>query len=432
MRVLMLTNTYRPVLSGVAKSVKAFEEEYRRLGHDVLVIAPEPDDPQVVRDDGETVVRVPAIQHFNGSQFPVPVPAPGLVLSTVEEFQPDIVHAHHPFLMGSTAMRLARPRDLPLVFTYHTMWDQYTHYASADSAVASRFIGALAAGYANLCEAVIAPSRSIAELLHERGVTTRVEVIPTGVDVPRFECGDGAAFRQKQGIPNDAFVAGYVGRLEPEKNLRFLSSAIAQFAQDDPSIHFLVVGSGSSDADIREVFEQTHISDRLHLAGACEGQDLIDAYHALDMFVFASQSETQGMVLTEAMAAGAPVVALDGPGVHDVIEDRVNGRLVWKQDVAPFCAALAWMFEQGGRRNESLSRAAKQTAERFSMPRQAQKVLHLYQSLIDRIDHSQDSASILARAGRRLEAEWDLWSNVAHAASCALETDAPIDALRRQ
>src|SRR3954454_8176224 len=159
MRILMLRNTYPPVVSGVARSIVAFEQEYRRRGHQVLIIAPEVDGAQ---GNEQHVVRVPAIQHFNGSQFPLPVPSPGLIATEVDAFGPDIVHAHHPFFMGSTAVRVARSREIPLVFTHHTMWDHYTHYAAAaDSPAASKFVGALVAGYANLCDAVIAPSRSV-------------------------------------------------------------------------------------------------------------------------------------------------------------------------------------------------------------------------------------------------------------------------------
>src|SRR5207249_6686300 len=117
--------------------------------------------------------------------------------------------------------------------------------------------------------------------------------------------------------------------------------------------------------------EQAQVTDRLHLAGMCQGQELIDAYHALDIFAFASQSETQGMVLTEAMAAGAPVVALDGPGIHDVVRDGSNGRLIAAQDVQEFAEALAWVVQQGARRGSQLSWAARRTAQRFSMPNQA-------------------------------------------------------------
>ena len=149
MRILMLTNTYPPIVSGVARSVVAFAEEYRRRGHEVRIIAPEPDDETLT--DEPNVVRVPAIQHFNGSEFPLPVPSPGLVSAAVDEFQPDVIHAHHPFFMGNTAVRMARSRSVPLVFTHHTMWDQYTHYTGAESTAAARFIGGLGG---RLCEHV--------------------------------------------------------------------------------------------------------------------------------------------------------------------------------------------------------------------------------------------------------------------------------------
>jgi len=274
MKILMLTNTYVPVVSGVTKSVLAFEDQYRQRGHEVLVIAPQFDDRA---EEEPTVIRLPAWQHFNGSEFAVPVPAPIRVSTVVEEFQPDIVHSHHPFFLGNTAMRLARARNLPLVFTHHTMYEQYTHYAATESAAAVRFVGSLAAGYANLCDAVIAPSQSVADMLRERGVESRIEIIPTGVDVARFAKGDGAGFRQKHQIPPDAFVIGYVGRLAQEKNLHLLADQVARFLEREPRAFFLVVGGGPAEAEIREALQPASVSDRWRLAGVLDGQELIDA-----------------------------------------------------------------------------------------------------------------------------------------------------------
>jgi glycosyltransferase involved in cell wall biosynthesis len=419
MRILMLTNTFPPIVSGVARSIVAFDEEYRRLGHQTHIIAPEADQPL---DDPSHVIRVPAIQHFNGSDFPVPVPSPLRISTTMDEFQPNIVHAHHPFFMGNTAVRLARSREVPLVFTYHTMYDHYTHYAgNTESQAAVKFISALAAGYANLCDAVIAPSQSVADLLRERSVETRIEIIPTGVDVPHFARGDGRRFREQQGIPADAFVVGYVGRLAPEKNLNFLAQAVSRFMQDSPSTHFLVVGGGACEEDIRTVVTEAGMADRLHLAGCCQGQDLIDGYHALDVFAFASQSETQGMVLTEAMAAGKPVVAVDAPGVRDVVRDGVNGCLVPSEDQELFVSALQWIAAASRQERAALIAEAHNTAERFSMPRQARRALRLYESLLEELPHDDQGPTIWQRAKHRIEAELDLWTNLAHAATAALE-----------
>lgn len=418
MKILMLTNTYVPVVSGVTKSVLAFEEQYRQRGHEVLVIAPQFDDTVEAEP---AVIRLPAIQHFNGSEFAVPMPAPMWVSTVVEEFQPDIVHAHHPFFLGNTAMRLARARNLPLVFTHHTMYDQYTHYTGSDSAAASRFVGSLAAGYANLCDAVIAPSQSVADLLRQRGVEARIEVIPTGVDVDRFTHGDGAAFRRQHNIPADAFVIGYVGRLAQEKNLHMLAEQVAHFLEQEPRAFFLVVGSGPAEAEIRDALQPASVSDRWRLAGVLSGQELINAYHALDVFAFASQSETQGMVVTEAMAAGVPVVALDGPGVRDVVRDRMNGRLIPLEKVDAFPQALRWVAARTAEQQAQLASAVRRTAEKFSLARTAERALALYEALLKDAHINDEPDGPLTRARRRIDAEWKLLSNVAHAAGCALD-----------
>jgi 1,2-diacylglycerol 3-alpha-glucosyltransferase len=417
MRILMLTNTYPPVVSGVARSIVAFDREYRRRNHETLIIAPESD--QAI-DDEPHVVRVPAIQHFNGNEFPIPVPAPGLVAATVDDFRPDIIHAHHPFFMGNTAVRLAKSREVPLVFTHHTMYDQYTHYTAVESPATSRFIGALTAGYADLCDAVIAPSRDVAVMLRRRGVKSRIEIIPTGVDVARFSRGDGDGFRLRHGIANDAFVIGYVGRLAPEKNLAFLTSSVARFMAVERRAHFLVVGGGPCDREIRKTMADAKLASRLHLVGLCEGQDLIDAFHAMDVFAFASQTETQGMVLTEAMAAGKPVVALSGPGVRDVVRDRANGRLVSLPHRQLFAQALAWIAVRTSGERLMLTAAARRTAERFSMRRQTRRALDLYELLLtSRLN--DDEPTVWSRVQHRVEAELTLWSNVARAAGRALE-----------
>jgi 1,2-diacylglycerol 3-alpha-glucosyltransferase len=427
MHILMLTNTYVPVVSGVTKSVLAFEGQYRQRGHEVLVIAPQFDD----RVEAEpSVIRLPALQHFNGSEFAVPMPAPIRVSIVVEEFHPDIVHAHHPFFLGNTAMRLARARNLPLVFTHHTMYDQYTHYTGSDSAAASRFVGSLAAGYANLCDAVVAPSQSVTDMLRERGVESRIEVIPTGVDVARFAHGDGAAFRQQHGIPANAFVIGYVGRLAPEKNLHVLANQVARFLEEEPRAFFLVVGSGPAEAEIREALQPATVSDRWRLAGTLNGQELIDAYHALDMFAFASRSETQGMVVTEAMAAGVPVVALDGPGVRDVVRDGVNGRLIAADKIDLFPEALRWVATRTKQQQEELRSAVRRTAEQLSLSRTAEQALQLYESLIRDAQVNDEPDGPLTRARRRIDAEWRLLSNVAHAAGCALDASGGVTAVK--
>ena len=335
MNILMLSNTFTPHVGGVARSVETFTAEYRRRGHRVLIVAPEfPDMPQQETD----VVRISAIQNFNASDFSVALPIHPQLGDAVDAFGPDVVHAHHPFLLGITALRLARHRGLPLVFTHHTLYEQYTHYLPGDSPVLKRFAIELATRYANLTDRVFAPSESIRELLRERGVTTPIAVVPTGVCLERFAQGDGPGFRRLTGIPETACVVGHLGRLAPEKNLEFLAEAVADFMRGNSGAHFLVIGSGPSEAAIRELLARSGVVERLHIAGILQQQQLADALHAMDVFAFASTSETQGMVLTEAMAAGLPVVALDAPGAREVVRDMHNGRLLTQATPAAFGA----------------------------------------------------------------------------------------------
>src|SRR5690606_8780838 len=160
------------------RSVEAFTAEYRKLGHRVLVVAPE---FSGLPDHEFDVVRIPAIQKFNASDLSFALPMPTGLTDILEDFAPDIIHSQHPFLLGNTALRFARYFDRPLVFTHHTLYEQYTHYVPGDLPLFKRFIVELATRYANLCDQVFAPSESIRDILVRRGVSAPIKVVPTGV-----------------------------------------------------------------------------------------------------------------------------------------------------------------------------------------------------------------------------------------------------------
>ena len=418
MNILILTNTFTPHVGGVARSVEAFTEEYRQRGHRVVVVAPEfPDMPQHEVD----VVRIPAIQNFNASDFSVVLPIHPMLSETIDAFRPDIVHSQHPFLLGMTAVRVARRRGLPLVFTHHTLYERYTHYVPGNSPALKRFAIELATRYANLADQVFAPSESIRDLLQQRGVTTPIAVVPTGVRPENFAQGDGPAFRRQTGIPQDAFVVGHLGRLAPEKNLEFLAQAVAHFVGSHPHAHFLVIGTGPSENSLRDIFARTGLQARLQVAGILQQQALADALHAMDLFAFASTSETQGMVLTEAMAAGLPVVALDAPGAREVVRDRHNGRLLQEVTPAAFSAALQWAAGLPPESMRDLKHAALDTAEAFSMARSADKALACYDALKSATTaESGGDESAWEEVMTAIKTEWDILKSVAGAGDAAL------------
>ena len=419
MNIWMMTNTFTPFVGGVARSVAAFARECRQAGHRVVIVAPvfEGMPPQE-----EDVIRVPALQNFNGSDFSLALPAPGILAPLLEQCRPDIVHSHHPHLLGNTAVRIASRFGRPLVFTHHTTYEQYVHYVPSGASRLREFVIALVTGYCNLCDCVIAPSQSVAAVLRERGVQTPIEILPTGVDIDHFAQGNGPAFRRRHRLPKRAFVAGYVGRLAPEKNLAFLAEAVSAQTARTRCGHFLVVGAGPSAKEIREVFVRSGQRRHLHLVGALDGQDLVDAYHAMDVFVFASRSETQGMVLTEAMAAGKPVVALDAPGVREVVLDGYNGRLLSSEHQEDFAAALGEIDAASSRERRQLEAAARETARQFSMDRCGRRLVRLYESLVSRQPQEPKDESPWHHAMEEIRAEWELLKNMAEAVGHAMRS----------
>ena len=425
MHILMFTNTFTPHVGGVARSVEQFTAEYRHRGHRVLVVAPE-FSPKVANESG--VVRMPAIQNFNGSDFSVAVPIPGYLNSAIADFEPDIVHSHHPFILGDTALRFSAKYDIPIVFTHHTQYEKYTHYVPGDSPAMKRFAIDLAVGYCNLCDAVIAPSATIRQRLEEQGVTTPIAEIPTGVDVGLFSTGNGSSYRHQLGIPAQAFVVGHVGRLAPEKGLDFLDRSGRTFR---PRTRDGVL-SGRRQVDrpprtSAPAFDATRFSIACISPGELMLPHLADAYAAMDVFAFASQTETQGMVLTEAMAAGLPVVAVDAPGVREVLVDGKNGISLANEDLDAYVAALADLARQSDDQRALLVRGARQTADRFSMRNSAPHALALYERLVKQGSRTPRPDDAWSVARRRIESEWQIWSNVAGAITHAVTEDPQAD-----
>jgi len=370
----------------------------------------------------EDIFRISALQKFGGSDFSVPIPLSTNLAKKLDEFRPDIIHSHHPFLLGGTALRVASTRNLPIVYTYHTRYDLYGHYVIKNSEATKRLALALSVGYAELCDAVIAPSNSMAAFLAPKIRNTRTVVIPTGVNIEKLGSTDTTGIREEYGIPDDTFVVGHVGRLAQEKNLKFLTDAIVDFLRGRDSAHAVITGDGEMADQMRDAFAEAGLSNRAHMIGFKTGKHLARAYAAMDVFAFSSVSETQGLVLIEAMAAGVPVVALDANGVCDVVVDRVNGRLLANDaSTSAFSKSLNWVADSSTTDINELETNAKETADQFSQLKTVQKTLELYSSLINAQPvRAKIAHSTWEDAKRRLTAHWSSFGNVASAVGSAI------------
>ena len=422
MNILMMSNTYAPIVGGIERSIQSFTDEYRKLGHHVVIVAPQfKHQPKREQD----VIRIPSIQNFNGTDFSVNIPIPEFVSKKLKEMRPHVIHAHHPFLMGDMALRLASEFDVPLVFTYHTLYEEYLNHWFHDPKRFKRFVNSLAIGYANLADQVFAPSKSVYDLLVRRGVTAPIEVLPTGIDIERFKQGDGKALKKKLRISSNTFVIGHAGRLSSEKNVKYLTQCVITFMKKNPSSVFLLVGDGESKEEIKKAFEEVSLTNRLRDVGMLKGSKLVDAYHAMDVFVFASHSETQGLVLLEAMASSVPVIAMDGPGVRDVVRDFKNGRLIHNESKILFSSILKWFSNLSTAQKKELKKEAELTALEYAMPRIAKRALEFYTKTVRRKAYEayRIDPNFWERAMHRIKAEWGLFKNVMKAAGTAFVQD---------
>lgn len=401
----MFTNTYAPITGGVERSIETFCADFKALGHQVLIITPT---FPAHETSTEEVFRVPSVQNINGSQFSFRVPLPNLISDRIEAFAPDVLHSHQPFMLGDAALRAARQFDRPLVFTNHTLFERYVHLVPVDSEGVRRVARQLPIEYANLCDHVIAPTQGVAEILHERGLESPVSVVPTGIDTRRFTGGDRSGFRRRFGIPPGALVIGHLGRLIPEKNLDFLADALRPLLERHPQVHLLWVGDGDSRPVLEMHFQEQGYGERVSFTGNLSGTDLRDAYAAMDIFTFASRTDTQGIVLLEAQASGLPVVALHATGPKDVLRHGETGLLV-PEDATPeeFAAAVNCLATDEDLRKSLSSRALEEVVA-YDHLECAKRMLGVYEGLLATWDSKVEDLTGWDRFLGRAKAEWEL------------------------
>jgi 1,2-diacylglycerol 3-alpha-glucosyltransferase len=336
LRIGLFTNNYFPMLGGVPTAVETIRRDLETLGHEVVIVAPQ---MAGADDGGGRLIRVPAVPAPTYPDFALPLPLGPALTRRLRALDLDVFHAHHPFLLGASARRLARDSGQPFVFTYHTLYDRYAHYVPLlpREMVARRAIR-WSAAFADTADLVLAPSDFVARRLRAQGVRRPIEVLPTGIDLDRFRPGDRADARRSLRLAADDRALLYVGRLDREKNLEFLLEAIARVPV--PRVRLLLVGRGTRAVALRRAAEAQGVADRVDFRGGSPPDGLPAYYRAADAFVFASTTETQGLAVLEAMACGLPVVAVRATGIEEVVAEGVSGLLV-PEAPAAFADAVA-------------------------------------------------------------------------------------------
>jgi 1,2-diacylglycerol 3-alpha-glucosyltransferase len=379
MKIVMFTNTYLPLVSGVARSVETFSDDLRTLGHEVHVVCPT---FQGATQSTDTILRVPAIQNFNGSDFSVRIPLPGAISRHLHKFRPGLIHAHHPFLLGDAALRTARELGRPLVFTHHTMYEDYTHYVPVNQQLLRQFVFASVPTMPTCATMSLPRVKALPICSGSAGSNRRSRSYRPAWIRPSFpaamvgRCASSWAFRHQQG-DRPSWASG----AREESRLFGRSHRPLPGSRAGAGSCCLIVGSGPSQEQIEKTFRDRGFAERLYMAGKRSGQELADAYAAMDLFAFASKTETQGMVLAEAMAAGKPVIALDAPGTREVIHSTEVGRLLdGDADVETFADALA-EFPLKDDAYDRHAEAARARARLFSREQCSRRLAEVYKQL---------------------------------------------------
>jgi len=321
----MFSDSYKPYTSGVVTSIVSFKEELTRLGHEVFIFAPSY--PQETEE--ENVFRFFSFPAPTKKDFALALPVyPGMNL-LLKRLDLDIIHVHSPFTMGRVGYHYARKFGIPLVFTFHTRYDQYVHYVPLPQSIVRDITIRYARSFCNNCDQIIVPTKEIERIVEGFNVKTPISVIPTGVQLNKFISGDKNWLRKRYNIPPENRILLFVGRLCREKNLFFLLESFKLVKEKNPRVSLVLTAGGPLEEELKAFAAELGLDlDReVIFTGALPFEQLKNVYHSADLFVFASLTETQGLVLLEAMASGLPVVAVRASGVQDMVDHGVDGLL---------------------------------------------------------------------------------------------------------
>ena len=393
MRVLMVSDVYFPRVNGVSTSMETFRHKLADEGVETRLVVPRYGDEAevsgIVRVDGRPVPGDPEDRILRWRAMHAAV---------AEAAQDcDLIHIQTPFVAHYAGLSAARRLGLPVLATYHTLFEEYLqHYAPY---VPSSWLRAAARAFSrrqcNALDGIIVPSSAMRSRLGSYGVTAPLHVLPTGIPVSRFGKGDGAAFRAANDIPADRPVALYVGRIAHEKNIGFLIEA-ARIAQASvPGLILLIVGEGPACDELKQTVNALGLDDAIRFLGYLDRQQALpDCYAAADLFVFASRTETQGLVLLEAMAAGLPVMALSEMGARDILAPG-KGCITPPDDPVAFGQNLAHFFNHREAWRH-LGAEAQRYAHSWSDDTMAERLASLYRA--QRRQQRQGSAASIAGA----------------------------------
>ncbi|MEW6407304.1 MAG: glycosyltransferase family 4 protein [Patescibacteria group bacterium] len=388
MNIGFFTDCYLPQIDGVVRSILLFRKSLESAGHQVFVFAPKEIKSEIkflqkaTTEEEKNVFRFSAINSFFIPGYPVAFPISLKTSYKIPKLNLDIIHSHSPIMIGMFGNLVALSENIPIISTYHTYYSEYAkHYwpIKKFKFATSKMVKNFEIFYYNRVDQVITPSEKLKKILQESGIENEITVLPTGIDLQEFKTGDGKRFRKKWGIGDDKKILLYVGRLNTEKNVDFLIE-VANYLKNFPEIIFVFVGDGKSRARIEKKVGNLNLRDKVLFCEFLSRSETVDAFFACDVFVFSSKTDTQGLVLGEAVAAGKPVVMVKDEGLNEMVVDGKNGFEV-EEKVPVFAEKVLKLLRQPDLYAE-MAENSKEIATKFSCEKQTEKLEKLYKRVM--------------------------------------------------
>jgi glycosyltransferase involved in cell wall biosynthesis len=376
MRIAFFTDAYLPQANGVATTVEELRGSLVERDHKVFIVAPS---YPKFKDECPNVLRLRSIRLWKNPELRVSYMFPDRILQKVLQLDVDIVHGFSGGATPSLGLTLAKLKRKPYVFTYNTRWNKYTHYILKGRVIKPKAMEQMARLYCNVCDHIVAPAQYVKDELISFGVKRPITVIPNGVNINKFKPLRNNDLKQKLGLTENDQIILCVARLAKEKSLDFLIRTFAKFSKDNPDVYFVIAGDGPERTNLQKIIDSLHLGNKVILLGMIPYNDIPQIYNGADVFIFASQTETEGMIVPEAMSSGLPVLAVKDRVFEQFIESGKDGFLVEKNEEV-FNAHLDRLLKNDNLRAE-MGKKARAKAEQFSLDEIAKKFENLYKQI---------------------------------------------------
>ena len=378
LNIAIFTNAYKPIISGVVNCIDLMRKNLQKKGHNVYIFAPNFQDYEDPKD--EHVFRYPSLNLTNKVKFPIPLPFYPKAEKFLSETPIDIIHCHHPFILGEEGVKWATKLNVPLFFTFHTQYEMYSHYIPLPQDFVKSVSKSVVSSFTKKCSVIITPGTAIVDLIKkDYGINKNVIYMRNSIELDDFKNPNRQKVREKYGIKENEKLLIYVGRMAPEKNIPFMLDSFKKISEKNPS-KLLIVGEGSEIENLKQYAKDHGLENKAIFTGRVEYKEIPNYYGASDLFIMTSKTEVKPLALLEAMATGLPIIAVSACGASDTIQDGINGYLT-SENIDEFANKVLEVIND----NEKLKRMSEESlkiADSYSADKMTDKLIELYKEEI--------------------------------------------------